>query len=268
MRDFRSRTAIGFQDRTEEMSPIGDISWTRNALDSLTAIEREASKGKEYGDLVHTDPAEHSEGHWFISFNSFIDPNSTSLRFNNVDTLLTWLVDKVVAGEPVASKTTFRFRFTDSFASRKSSQIAEEIANLFSLATFIDLEPGMTNEFQEGLEEVVERYGAPALSAVESLILNEEIKSSIAMEALQYIGDTDSSRWHDERRTMLERCLLESQSAWVRDGAGLGLASLDDPRSIPKIEEAISYTTSQALREDLTLVLDQLNDTLLESQLL
>ena len=33
------------------------------------------------------------------------------------------------------------------------------VIDLFSLATFIDLEPGMTNEFSEGLEQVVELHG-------------------------------------------------------------------------------------------------------------
>ncbi len=142
--------------------------------------------------------------------------------------------------------------------------VTAEVNRLFSLAIFIDLEPGMENDFSVGLEEVIEKYGEPALRAIERLILTEKTKSSIAMEALQYIGDTDSVKWRDERRKMLEHCLLESRSAWVRDGAGLGLASLDDPRSIPKLEEAISNTTCKALREDLTLVLDQLKDTLLE----
>ncbi len=139
-----------------------------------------------------------------------------------------------------------------------------EVHRLFSLATFIDLEPGMANEFSEGLEEAIEKYGELALGAVESLVLNKETKPSIAMEALQYIGYTDSEKWHDERRRTIERCLLRSPSAWIRDGAGLGLASLDDPKSIPALEKAILNETSGALKEDLTLVLHQLRDTLRE----
>lgn len=148
---------------------------------------------------------------------------------------------------------------------KQESDIAAEIRNLFSLATFISLEPGMTNSFSEGLEEVIEKYGEPALRETQDIILNEETKSAIAMEALQYIGRTDSETWKNERRKILENCLLNSRSAWVRDGAGLGLASLDDPRSIETLEQAIDKEPSNVLKEDLGLVLEQLRNTLSES---
>ena len=153
---------------------------------------------------------------------------------------------------------------TDIFSRLESIRTKNEVRDLFSLATFIDLEPGMTNEFSEGLEDAIERVGEHALNAIEDIVLDRKTKSSIAMEALQYIGYTDSQKWHDERRRMLERCLLRSRSAWVRDGAGLGIASLDDPKSIPALEKAILNETSGALKEDLTLVLHQLRDTLRE----
>ena len=143
--------------------------------------------------------------------------------------------------------------------------IVAEIRNLFSLATFISLEPGMSNSFSEGLEEVIEKYGEFALGEIQNIILNEETASSIALEALKYVGNSDSKVWHDERRAMLETCLKKSRSAWVRDGAGLGLSFLDDPLSIPELEKAIDRESSEALKEDLQLVLDQLQRTALES---
>ncbi len=139
------------------------------------------------------------------------------------------------------------------------------VQNLFSLANFIDFEPGKTNDFQDGLEETIEKHGELALLEIQTLVLNGETKSAIAMEALQYVGNTESNTWRDARRLMLERCLLRSRSAWVRDGAGLGLASLDDPRSIAVLQKAILKETSRALKSDLTLVLDQLQATLQES---
>lgn len=148
---------------------------------------------------------------------------------------------------------------------KQEFNIAAEIRNLFSLATFITLDPGMDNAVSEGLEDAIQRYGEQALREIKDVILNEETKSAIAMEVLQYIGNAESNTWRDARRSMLEQCLLKSRSAWVRDGAGLGLASLDDPRSIPVLKSAIAKETSKALKSDLTLVLDQLQATLQES---
>ena len=51
-------------------------------------------------------------------------------------------------------------------------KVNSEIRALFSLATFLNLEPGMTNEFQKGLEQVIEKYGTAALAKIQDLILN------------------------------------------------------------------------------------------------
>lgn len=139
-----------------------------------------------------------------------------------------------------------------------ASKAKSEVRRLFSLATFVDLEPGMTNEFSEGLEEIVERYGELALLEIQDIILNNETASSIASEALKYIGNTDSKVWQYERRLMLETCLLNSNSVWARDGAGLGLSFLGDPKSVEILQRAIQQETSQALKKDLTQVLYQL----------
>ncbi len=208
--------------------------------------------------------------------------SSTSYRFQKSDILETYFERYIVHNQVITSEMLEAIeggvtRLLTGLAENSSSVVGDfskhlaastaknEVVRLFALATFIDLEPGMTNEFQEGLEEAIDNYGELALKAVESLVLNEESKSAIAMEAMQYIGYTDSEKWLDERRRMLERCLDRSRSAWVRDGAGLGLASLDDPRSIPALEKAILNETSGALKEDLKMVLNQLQDTLLES---
>ena len=147
----------------------------------------------------------------------------------------------------------------------KASKAKNEVGRLFSLATFIDLEPGMTNEFSEGLEEIVERYGELALLEIQDIILNNETASSIASEALKYIGNTNSKVWQYERRLMLETCLLNSNSVWARDGAGLGLSFLGDPKSVEILQRAIQQETSQALKKDLTQVLYQLEKLSLSS---
>jgi len=167
-----------------------------------------------------------------------------------------------VPSNDLESSTSAQFVAIDP---RTSREVEIEVTQLFSLATFIDLEPGMTNEFSDGLEEAIERYGEKALRAIEDVILSKKTNTAIAMEALQCIGHTESRKWHDERRKMLERCLLESPSAWVRDGAGLGIASLDNPESIIALKRAIRKEDSIALKDDLTMVLNQLQDTLLES---
>ena len=260
MRDFGTQTSISLRDSTDDLSPFGNISWKKNTLDPPRAFEGESFESVEYGDSVHTEVAERSEGPWFISFSSYVDLDSSSLRVADIDTFLTSVISEAFERVSVGSKTTSRFWFTDFLIDRKSRQLDEEIANLFSLANHIALEPGFPNSFSEGLEKVIEERGNQALMAIQDLVLSERVKSSIAMEALQYVGDAESRTWLNARRKMLESCLLKSTSSWVRDGAGLGIASLNDSRSIDSLDRAIQKETSEALKEDLKLVLHQLQN--------
>lgn len=260
MRDFGSQTAIGLRYRTDDLSPIGNIGWKQNTLDPPRVFEGESFESVEYGNPVHTEVAERREGPWFISLSSFVDFDSSSLRVADIDTFLTSVISDTFEGVPIGSKTTSKFRFTDFLTNRKSRLLDEEIANLFSLANHIALEPGFPNSFSEGLEKVIEEHGNQALKAIQDLILGDQVKSSIAMEALQYVGDAESVTWLNARRKMLETCLRESNSSWVRDGAGLGIASLNDVRSIGAVKEAIQKEPSDALKEDLNLVLYQLQN--------
>ena len=96
----------------------------------------------------------------------------------------------------------------------------------------------MTNEFSEGLEDAIERFGEQALNAIEDTILDRNTKSSIGMEALQYVGYTDLQ----SGMTSGEEQLSDAYSLVLQHGfamvPGLGLASLDDPKSVPALEKA------------------------------
>ena len=146
----------------------------------------------------------------------------------------------------------------------QSKQVLSRAADLFSNAETVAIEPGMVNELSIGLELLIEEFGRIALNHIENLILAEKTSVSVAMEALKYIGSTESKNWYSGRRDMLENCLRKSRFAWIRDGAGLGLSFLDDPRSIPALEAAIDSEFNSDLKEDLVLVLEQLQETLSE----
>ena len=70
----------------------------------------------------------------------------------------------------------------------------------------------------------------------------------------------DDPRTHEVRLEVLGKCLAHP-SHYVRDGAGLGIASTDDPRGIFALRRAIEREHCPELREDLELVLAQLEET-------
>ena len=133
-----------------------------------------------------------------------------------------------------------------------SQHISAEIRRLFSLATFITLEAGMTNDFSDGLEEVIEKlYGELAHSRNPEdivLIIEEAVPFTIAAETLRYIGNIESNRFIPERRNLLEACLLQSRFMLVRDGAAAGLSYIEDPKSINSVLTTGSYRTRVTYR--------------------
>ena len=255
-------TGAGIDGGTNHLSSIGDLSLTKIWDQSYSPG---SASSKTHGDEVAESSrlgrssANLLELDWDI-LEELFDKRGTLdwvLADHHVELLGNHILS--FATELTASSTSSS---EDLVRYHDAKAVLSEVQNLFSLATFINLEPGMENSFSEGLEQVIERFGDGALDEIRELILNEETKSAIAMEALQYIGRSDCKRWRVSRRRVLERCLLESRSAWIRDGAGLGLASLDDPQSIESLEKAIAKETSSVLQNDLRLVLNQLKDTL------
>ncbi|MCY3778917.1 MAG: hypothetical protein OXG78_01285 [Chloroflexi bacterium] len=144
-------------------------------------------------------------------------------------------------------------------------QLQTQIANVFSLGDTIRVESGMVNDFSLELERLIRNHGKSALDSIQRYILQERTTTYLAMEALKYIGNFRIDALHHQRRKMLERCLRESRFAWVRDGASLGLSFMDDPLSIPALKKAIQRESNQELKEDLIEVLEQLQETRLES---
>lgn len=139
--------------------------------------------------------------------------------------------------------------------------VKENVVRLFSLAKSVEFESGMTNAFSERLEELIETHGERALEAIQEHVLNERIPFTIAAEALRYIGNTESNKFADFRRKLLETCLLNSRFMLVRDGAAAGISYIDDSKSIPCLKQAIEQEAHPELRNDLLEVLELLQGT-------
>lgn len=136
----------------------------------------------------------------------------------------------------------------------------EELTRLFAAARETISQDSMGSGFSRGLLAFLSHHGMEALIALDELISSEVVNHVIASEALRWLGHMIDPPSREARRGLLERSLL-SKSSFIRDGAVLGLAYIDDPRSIPALEQALEREEIATLRRDLELVLDQLRDT-------
>lgn len=136
----------------------------------------------------------------------------------------------------------------------------QRIRTLFKTAKEESFEDGMESQFSKALMDLVKKYGNAAVGVISQLIIDEMVHDEVASEALRWLGRINHPLSYRARLQLLERS-LSCSSARVRDGAALGLASLDDPHAMTYLKQAIERERHAALKDDMKQVLTQLEGT-------
>jgi hypothetical protein len=104
-------------------------------------------------------------------------------------------------------------------------------------------------------------YNNLGVQVIGNVISTREINPEILSEVFRWIGDVNDSSSRKSRRELLESYLLNCRSAQERDGALIGLASMNDPDAISSLQLAIEKEEIKALRLNMKQVLEQLLET-------
>jgi hypothetical protein len=145
-----------------------------------------------------------------------------------------------------------------SITAPSSERIAEaRFASVFRGAAEERFEDGMESAFSRNLESTVRRYGLKSFEILTRLLADPTMPASVWAEAMRWLGRADDALPLQRRLWLLEKGLT-SPSASVRDGALLGLSSIDDASAIPYVERAIAVETIGELRADMRQLLAQL----------
>lgn len=136
-------------------------------------------------------------------------------------------------------------------------QLAEKARQLFFDAREEWFEAGMDSPFSTGLERMVHLFGSVAVHEIGALISSDQTADHVAAEAARILGQIDQPLSREARRECLEKS-LRSKSHHVRDAAGLGLDSMNDPLAVPALSRAIEVETFPSLKADLQAVLQHL----------
>jgi hypothetical protein len=163
--------------------------------------------------------------------------------------------------QSVAVETGRRLYEPENFTApqERPVEVEKTIEILFEAAREEVFEDGMESEFSRKLVSLVEAYGNAMLEIIAYLIVYEKVNGEVAAESLRWLGRIDHAPTYPYRLWLLERS-LRCSSARVRDGATLGLASLNDPQAITPLKQAIEREQIGELREDMQQVLDQLEN--------
>jgi hypothetical protein len=130
--------------------------------------------------------------------------------------------------------------------------------SLFRSSGELNFEDGIETEFSKRLTALVRSYGPLSKDILAGLFEDKTVSPEAQSEALRWLGRMEDQQSRETRLWLLERS-LNSPAPIVRDGAILGLASMDDPRAIRYLRIAIEKEKLPELRSDMLEVLDQLS---------
>ncbi|MBT9160158.1 MAG: hypothetical protein DDT26_01431 [Dehalococcoidia bacterium] len=187
----------------------------------------------------------------------------------SVDTTMTWPVPTVGSGKALVYANLIQEGAAEESAEgsvnlttelKHPGDINQLVDAAFKEAIEQDFEDGMESEFSRRLPSLLRNYGIFAVQEIAHVITRGRVNSEVASEALRWLGRMDDPATHSSRLWLLEKSLA-STSAQVRDGAALGLASMDDPDAIPSVKRAIERENYIELRKDMKQVLEDLEAT-------
>jgi hypothetical protein len=131
----------------------------------------------------------------------------------------------------------------------------------FQRAAKEHFEDGMSSDFTNELETLVRHTRNDTKAILLSLLEDETISSSVWAEAMRWLGRAGGLLSNSSRLSLLEKGLTSIHPA-IRDGAILGLSSLDDPSAITRLERAAANEPIAQLRKDMEAVISQLKSEL------
>ena len=135
--------------------------------------------------------------------------------------------------------------------------IRTEIDVVFGAAAEEVFEDAVDSEFSTRLILLIRQFGNRALDVVSTVILSGQAKAEVIAEALGTLGRMEDLKSRDARLRLLGRSLTCS-SPWIRDGATLGLAWIDDAAAATDLRTAIEKEPIDELRRNMEAVLTHL----------
>lgn len=159
------------------------------------------------------------------------------------------------------STSPISFHPQSSTVEEDTTAIRNQIQSLFESAKDEFFEDGMETPFSNNLEMIILKHHELSILALAKALFDKSANEEIVSEALRILGRIRDHDTYNIRLWLLEQN-LKRDSVRIKDGALLGLASLDDARCIPSLKRAIHEEINSELREDMQQLLRHLETPL------
>jgi hypothetical protein len=139
-------------------------------------------------------------------------------------------------------------------------EIRVKLDALLEAARHEIIEDGMSNAITERLADLFSKDVDSLIPMVMGVIDGNRTPPTVVSEILKELGRIRNAASHGSRRWLLEHA-LSATSAFVRDGAGLGLARMADPAALRSLRKAVEKESNPETKADLELVITELAET-------
>ena len=133
-------------------------------------------------------------------------------------------------------------------------QISAQLDSILGRVRDEIVEDGMTNTITMELPRLVASHYRSVLPAIAALTDGTRTSAAVTAELLKEVGRVRDAISHFDRRWLLEHALSSPNPA-ARDGAGVGLSWLQDPRAAESLRAAVAKEAIPQLKADLEEVL-------------
>jgi hypothetical protein len=124
---------------------------------------------------------------------------------------------------------------------RTSSEetVYQAVRSLFRSAYKKDLELGEESRFFAQLSSLLDSFGRAGVEMLHDFIVAGKVSEELAWQTLIFVGEVEHQATRPYRLELLSRS-LSSKSHWIRDGATLGLAAVDDVAAANSMETTLA----------------------------
>jgi hypothetical protein len=182
------------------------------------------------------------------------------------------IIGPVIVDQPeTAPLTTTSISGTDEFPSHLLEKGSTSYGDAGIDGATTDIERAIHSfsgsDSEDAMQEAISRldlamrlHGQVSIDALHLLLMSGKVNEDAAFDVLWSLGQIDDHRTRPARSWLLTRA-LRYPSAKIREGALLGIASIDNPSAIAVLTRAIEVERHARLRRHMEKVLVQLEET-------
>ena len=199
----------------------------------------------------------HESDHGVKRFVRFLEPVLLSFKLSSNSHVVPDRVCQAAADPWTAVVPTPHAGAATGIELQEFHILETEAESILSLAVEESIEDGMNSATEARLNNFVAYYSGAAVQCLAKHLVARYANAGTVADIVRVLGRVNHKESHDDRFWVAAR-LLRSETPLTRDASAVALEDLQDPRGVPRLQEALEAEAIPELRDDFELALQEL----------